>query len=276
MSRSPEEVLLAIDTATAAVAVAVVRDSAVLAQTAVHDALRHAEVLAPAIEAVVQQSGLAFSALSGIVVGTGPGPFTGLRVGVVTATTLGYALGVPVHGVCSLDALAESYAAAGRAASSTPAEAASRDDAPVDDAPEFVVATDARRKEVYWASYRLDADGLPVRLEGPAVDKPAHLPDRLRRLPVVGRGGQLYAEVFGPPVGPAEVAAASLAALARRRLAAGESLPVTPLYLRRPDVREPSAPKTTLLPAARRARGRGTSARAALAGDPPTESRGIR
>lgn len=229
MSDPVRDLVLALDTATSVVAVALVRGGAVLAERSVHDAQRHAEVLAPAIESVVRDADSSLAEVNDIVVGTGPGPFTGLRVGVITATTLGFALRVPVHGVCSLDALAHAYAAG-------PAPAT-----------EFVVATDARRKEVYWARYRIER-GVPQRLSGPAVDRPAYLPGHVATLPVIGRGAQLYPDAFGPLAGQVEMSAAALAAVARRRLAAGESLPVTPRYLRRPDVREPGSPKSTLLP----------------------------
>ena len=148
-----------------------------------------------------------------VAVGVGPGPFTGLRVGVVTALTLG-STGTVTHGVCSLDIVA----------------------AEVDRDTPFIVATDARRREVYWALY----DGAH-RIEGPAVDRPEELAALHRGVPVFGRGGQLYADVLAGQPGPLDPSAAVLAA----GVAAGtfKELPLRPLYLRRPDVAQPSAPK---------------------------------
>ncbi len=98
--------LLALDTATPAVTVALHDGHRVLAEVSEVDARRHAELLAPGIEAVLAQAGATTRDLTAIAVGTGPGPFTGLRVGLVTARTLASTLGVPVHGVCTLDVLA--------------------------------------------------------------------------------------------------------------------------------------------------------------------------
>ena len=148
-----------------------------------------------------------------IAVGVGPGPFTGLRVGLVTARTLSLALGIPVHGVCSLDILA--------------AEAL---DAGLDD---FLVATDARRKEVYLASY---ASGR--RVSGPEVVKPL---DAATESVVVGRGAMLYPDSFPNAAPPEHPSAAVLCdVVVRERF---ELLAPDPLYLRRPDVMEPRAPK---------------------------------
>jgi len=127
--------LLALDTATSAVTVALHDGERVIAQESLVDARRHAETLTPMIASVVASAGHRPAELTDIAVGVGPGPFTGLRVGLATAVTLGLTLDAPVHGVCSLDALAHAVARS--------------DDAPTD----FVVATDARRKEVYWARY---------------------------------------------------------------------------------------------------------------------------
>ncbi|MGL5859958.1 MAG: tRNA (adenosine(37)-N6)-threonylcarbamoyltransferase complex dimerization subunit type 1 TsaB, partial [Phycicoccus sp.] len=128
----------------------------------------------------------------------------------------GHALGVPVHGVCSLDALAEEALASSGVS-------------------ELVVATDARRREVYWARYTRSAEGA-VPAGPPNVGVPAELPDDVRALPVVGRGAELYPELF-PAVleGPLDVDAGWLARVCLRRLALGVAMPVEPLYLRRPD-----------------------------------------
>jgi tRNA threonylcarbamoyl adenosine modification protein YeaZ len=207
--------LLAVDTATPAVTVALHDGSSVVAETTRIDARRHGELLLPLVDATLRDAGLRLDAVTGLVVGVGPGPYTGLRVGLATAETFGFALGIPVHGLCTLDALAY----------------ASEVDGP------FAVATDARRKEVYWARY----DDPRTRTTDPAVDRPAEIADRLAGLPVVGAGALLYPESFPDARGPENVSAAALAALAAEKLTAGDAgfLPPLPLYLRRPDAQVP-------------------------------------
>ncbi|MEU4150177.1 tRNA (adenosine(37)-N6)-threonylcarbamoyltransferase complex dimerization subunit type 1 TsaB [Streptomyces sp. NPDC026659] len=207
--------LLALDTATPAVTVALHDGEGVVASSGQVDARRHGELLLPAVDRVLAAAGVKLDAVTGIVVGTGPGPYTGLRVGLMTADTFGLALGVPVYGVCTLDGLA--YAA------------------DIEKGP-FVVATDARRKEVYWATY---ADSR-TRLTGPAVDRPADIAERVAGLPAVGAGALLYPDTFPQVHEPEHVSAAALASLAAERLAAGEELEEPrPLYLRRPDAQVP-------------------------------------
>ncbi|MFF4813382.1 tRNA (adenosine(37)-N6)-threonylcarbamoyltransferase complex dimerization subunit type 1 TsaB [Kitasatospora sp. NPDC001309] len=214
--------LLAFDTATPAVTAAVHDGTAVLAETHQVDARRHGELLLPAIDQVLRAAGVDKSRLTGIAVGVGPGPYTGLRVGLVTAAALGHALGLPVHGVCTLDAIA--FQARAEGLTGQP----------------FTVATDARRKEVYWASY--DADGN--RTEGPGVDRPAELTPAARS---VGAGALLYPEAFPGASGPEHVSAGALAGFAAAELAAGrELLPNVPLYLRRPDAQVPAGYKNVL------------------------------
>jgi tRNA threonylcarbamoyl adenosine modification protein YeaZ len=209
--------LLALDTATPAVTVALHDGTSVVASAGQVDARRHGELLLPAVDRVLAGAGTRLDAVTGIVVGVGPGPYTGLRVGLMTADTFGLALGVPVHGLCTLDGLAYEAADAGV------------------EGP-FVVATDARRKEVYWARY----DDPRTRTTEPAVDRPADLADTVAGLPAVGAGAALYPDTFGDVRGPAHVSAAALASLAAERLAAGaELLPPRPLYLRRPDAQVP-------------------------------------
>ena len=106
--------LLGLDTATPAVTVALHDGGQPLAQLVTVDAHRHAELLAPAIAKVIADGGASPRDLTGIVVGVGPGPYTGLRVGVVTARVLGAALGIPVYGVCSLDVIAADVVSGGR------------------------------------------------------------------------------------------------------------------------------------------------------------------
>src|SRR5689334_8729373 len=153
--------------------------------------------------------------LTAVAVGVGPGPFTGLRVGLVTARTLGHVLEIPVYGVCTLDVIAAEAASSGG------------------DRP-FLVATDARRKEVYLASY--DENG--ARLGGPVVDKPATL---ATDAPAAGGGAALYPEAFPSRIGPEEPSAAWLAQCVAAELV--ELLDPEPLYLRRPDAVAPGTPK---------------------------------
>ncbi|MEU7257871.1 MULTISPECIES: tRNA (adenosine(37)-N6)-threonylcarbamoyltransferase complex dimerization subunit type 1 TsaB [Streptomyces] len=209
--------LLALDTATPAVTVAVHDGSRVLAEERQVDARRHGELLLPAVDRALAEAGVKLDAVSDIVVGVGPGPYTGLRVGLVTAATFAAALDVPVHGLCTLDGIA--YAAG------------------LDEP--FVVATDARRKEVYWARY---ADAR-TRLTEPAVDRPADIADQVGGVPAVGAGAVLYADTFtGVRDGaPEHQSAGALASLAAEKLARGEDmLPPQPLYLRRPDAQVPA------------------------------------
>jgi tRNA threonylcarbamoyl adenosine modification protein YeaZ len=196
-----------------------------LAQLVTVDAHRHAELLAPAIAKVISDVGAAQRDLTGIVAGVGPGPYTGLRVGLVTARVLGAALGIPVYGLCSLDVIAADVAAGG--------------DEGLDG--DFLVATDARRRELYWARY----DSAGRRTFGPEVSKPAEIP--ASGLLAAGEGPMLYPEVLPHGLGPAYPAAATLCRIAVAAIAAGDPdkvlLPAEPLYLRRPDAREPGTPK---------------------------------
>jgi tRNA threonylcarbamoyl adenosine modification protein YeaZ len=201
-------VLLAFDTSSPTVTVALHDGDDVVTEHTSERAMKHGEQLAPLIETALSAAGLVRQDLTAIGVGVGPGPFTGLRVGLVTARTLAYVLELPVYGVCSLDVLAVEAAATG-----------------VVDG-EFAVATDARRKEVYLATY--DVDGR--RLTGPIVDKPAVLATEGA---VVGEGAQLYPEAFPHGIDPRRPSAGWLArALADERV---ELHDPEPLYLRRPD-----------------------------------------
>ncbi|MER7248312.1 tRNA (adenosine(37)-N6)-threonylcarbamoyltransferase complex dimerization subunit type 1 TsaB [Kribbella sp. NPDC000426] len=218
--------LLAFDTSSAAVTVALATPTGeIVASSTTVDALRHGELLAPAIAAALESAGVTPRDLTGIAVGVGPGPFTGLRVGLVTARTMGEVLGIEVSGVCSLDILAR------QSSLSLP----------------VAVATDARRKEIYWALYDGPAaDGSRRRLEGPAVDKPAEVAHVLSGLPVIGRGAVLYADVLGAAdAAVAEYPSAEVLAtgVATRTL---EVVAPEPLYLRRPDVTMSAGPKSVL------------------------------
>ncbi|MEV0196438.1 tRNA (adenosine(37)-N6)-threonylcarbamoyltransferase complex dimerization subunit type 1 TsaB [Nonomuraea sp. NPDC050691] len=208
--------VLAFDTATPAVTAALHDGERVLAESTTIDARRHGELLAPTIQTVLAEAGASLRHVTAVVAGSGPGPYTGLRVGLMTAQALATTLAIPAYGICTLDAVAYG---SGR------------------DEP-FIAATDARRKEVFWARY---ADRR-TRVSGPAVDRPADVPGE--GLPVAGAGAVLYPDAFGEPLDPPYPYAGALAALAVERLAAGAPLdPPRPIYLRRPDAVVPGAPK---------------------------------
>jgi tRNA threonylcarbamoyladenosine biosynthesis protein TsaB len=210
-------VLLAFDTATPFVSVALHNGEDVAVELRSDRPMKHGEQLAPLIEQALRQAGITRQDLTAIGVGVGPGPFTGLRVGLMTARTLAYVLEIPVYGVCSLDVLAVEAVDSGAVT-----------------AGEFLVATDARRKEVYVARY----DERGTRLTGPVVDKPAAL---ATDGPVVGEGAALYPEAFPHGTGPAAPSAGWLARVLTDRRA--ELLDPEPLYLRRPDAVAPGKPK---------------------------------
>jgi tRNA threonylcarbamoyl adenosine modification protein YeaZ len=227
--------VLALDTSTPAVTAGVVAlapdcmsDSLATRSVRVaHDARKHGELLLPGVLAACADAGVALQDVDAIVVGTGPGPFTGLRVGMVTAAALGDALGIPVHGVCSLDAIA--------------AEAL---EAPALDGP-LLVATDARRREVYWAAY--DATGS--RTSGPHVEAPAALVDRLPELGVTAAAGACAGGLNLLVVAPAAPGPAGLVACAVAALRTGaRPAPLEPLYLRRPDAVAPGPRKPVTTP----------------------------
>jgi tRNA threonylcarbamoyl adenosine modification protein YeaZ len=212
-------VLLALDTATPAVTVAVADGERVLAERTMVDARRTGEILAPAVSGVLEDAGVDRRSLTRIAVGVGPGPFTGLRVGLVTARMLGATLDVPVVGVCTLDVLALQAVRDGLAG-------------------DFRVVTDARRKEVHWAAYA--GDGHPRRVDGPHVDRPATV---AWAGPAVGAGAALYADDFPGHRPPTHPSAAAMCVWVAREL---PLLPPEPLYLRRPDAAEPGARKPVL------------------------------
>jgi len=220
--------VLVLDTSCPQVLAALVRVAApgtaprVLAEHAPVDARRHGELLAVGIREVLSRpAGAGGARPDAIVVGAGPGPFTGLRVGLVSAAALSDAWAVPAYAVCSLDGIARP----GRTC---------------------VVVTDARRREIYWARY--DAGGR--RRAGPAVERPAVLAEQLRAEKsgvLCGAGALLHAdELAGLDVeadAPYPSAQRLVLAAADRVLAGAPPDPLTPLYLRRPDATPPRAPK---------------------------------
>ncbi|UFU05701.1 tRNA (adenosine(37)-N6)-threonylcarbamoyltransferase complex dimerization subunit type 1 TsaB [Ruania halotolerans] len=220
--------LLCLDTSDGA-AVAVVRDGATLAAARSADPRRHVETLTPMIVACLTGAEVTPDEITAVAVGTGPAPFTGLRVGLVTARTFALAQGIDVYGVSSLDALA---------------------DEALDETggPELLVTTDARRREVYWARYRRTADRDVQQVAGPGVDSAvtvaADHADLVAAGQVLGRGVALYPEPLAPEVSEEErakrsaliVDPARLGQLAAARAQRGTSQPTDALYLRRPDV----------------------------------------
>jgi tRNA threonylcarbamoyladenosine biosynthesis protein TsaB len=210
--------VLALDTATPTLVVGLARwapgaGAEVLAERSVASGNRHAELLTPTIRAVLDDAGRSMGELDAVVTGLGPGPYTGLRVGVVTAATLADARGLPVVGVCSLDAIG----------------AGAR-----------TVVTDARRKEVYWARYAADGS----RLAGPSVDRPE---EAAVAAPVVGDAA--FTGRLGLDVAAAEVTTAGLLRAAAGRLADPSGAgPLEPLYLRRPDAVPPPPRKAVSQP----------------------------
>lgn len=204
---------LGIDTSHA-VAVGLARDGEPHTRVVVADTRAHAEALMPSVIEACARAGITVRDIDDFAVGMGPGPFTGLRVGVATAWTLAHASGRPAHGVCSLDVVARQWAEEGAPA-------------------EFVVASDARRKELYWARYLGDAR----RVSNPRVS----LPEELPALPVAGAvpaALRALLEVRGPE----SLDPAFLAARWPMLLPAGEE----PYYLRAADASVPGPPKSAL------------------------------
>ncbi len=193
------------------------------ARQQVIDPRRCGELLTPLIAAALQDIEREPADLGAVVVGVGPGPYTSLRVGIVTAASLADALSIPAHGMCSLDGCV----APGSQGTVT-------------------VVTDARRREVYWARY---ADGR--RVAGPDVTLPATLAADLTAEPgqtprVTGAGAELYATHFADSLGPDGASYPDPAVLIQRCAAVAGRLestsgPLVPLYLRRPDATPRSA-----------------------------------
>jgi tRNA threonylcarbamoyl adenosine modification protein YeaZ len=221
--------VLVLDTSSAAVTAGIVEltdqpgltgaHPKLLAERVIVDARAHGERLAPAVRDCLAEAGTSVGELKAVVAGVGPGPFTGLRVGLVTAAAIADAAGLPSYPVCSLDAIAVSHPDVG----------------------ELLVAGDARRKEVYWARY---AGGR--RIGEPAVGKPAEVAETLTGVQAMtGAGAEMYAEQLGLPLLPGRFPTVTgLATVAAEPLLAGRpGQPLTPLYLRRPGAVAPAGRK---------------------------------
>ena len=211
----------------------------ILARFESEDTRSHAEVMAPFAHAALQEAGVRGEELDAILTGTGPGPFTGLRAGIVTARALGFAWSVPVYGMMSLTALAE------RAYQERVfAQGGGADEA---EGAELLVASDARRREVYSARYRVNAEGYSL-VDGPTVSPASEILPGEGPSYAYGYGAGLYAETLrelgwdlveaGEEIHPH--AEYLLAAAARRGLDA-LSLDTSALYLRDSDAKIPAA-----------------------------------
>lgn len=218
--------VLALDTSTPDLIVGIVDSDTGLtrAETIIEDTRAHNEQLTPTVQKTLSDASLNFTDLEAVVVGCGPGPFTGLRVGMVSGAAFGDALGIPVFGVCSLDAIAHSLEATNY--------------------PHLLVATDARRREVYWATYRSGSREVGPEVIAPAeldlgsdisaVSIPQHL---LEKLPPALQKATILS---GKPTPASLVSVADLTET---------PAPLTPLYLRRPDAKEPKTkPKSPAIP----------------------------
>ena len=173
----------------------------------------HGELTVQMIHEVLTSAQILPEDLTDIVVGVGPGPYTGLRVGIACARVFGFARNIPVHGICSLDAVAHDFGKP------------------------CVVVTNARRKELYWAEY---SGG---RIGEPQVALPHDLVAAFPHAQFVGPGADLYPDVISGQV--LSLRAATLAEL----FISGDAqlVPVAPMYLRAPDATEPGKPKSVLL-----------------------------
>jgi tRNA threonylcarbamoyl adenosine modification protein YeaZ len=207
-------VLLAIDTSAGTSVAVVDRDGGVLSEAGELDTRRHAEVIGRLIIRCLDESGIAVTDLSGVAVGMGPGPFTGLRVGIAAGQAFAFGAGKPVVRVVSHDAVAfDSYSAGATGP--------------------LLVVTDARRKEVYWSAYSgADSAGLPVRVAGPGLARPQELAAQVA-------GYDTYTRLDAE-----SIPAGSLGMLAEGLFLHGREFSgPEPLYLRSPDVTVSAGPK---------------------------------
>ena len=206
--------LLAIDTSAGTSVAVVDRDAGVIAERSSADTRGHAEIIGTLVAEVLAESGVPVTALSGVAVGMGPGPFTGLRVGIAAAFALAFGAGKPTVTVVSHDAIAFGLYAAGETR-------------------QTLIVTDARRREVYWSAYAgVDAAGLPVRVAGPSLCKPDELADEVQDF-------DRYTRVDTESVSAASVGLLAEGLYANKRSFAGSEA----LYLRSPDAKPGGAPK---------------------------------
>ncbi|TDW29653.1 tRNA (adenosine(37)-N6)-threonylcarbamoyltransferase complex dimerization subunit type 1 TsaB [Cryobacterium psychrophilum] len=206
--------LLVIDTSAGTSVAIVDRGRGVISERVESDTMRHAEVIGRMIRECLAEAGVAASELSGVVGGMGPGPFTGLRVGIAAARVFALGAGTPLVPVVSHDAIAFNAYRTGHRGP-------------------LLVVTDARRREVYWSAYsEADANGLPRRIGAPGLAKPAEMLE------------SSFEHAGLPRRDAVTVSAGDLGLVAELTFAAG--LPFAadaPLYLRSPDVTMPNGRK---------------------------------
>ena len=219
----------------------------VLSRAEQADTRRHAESLGQMLSEALSASVVADRPLDAVVAATGPAPFTGLRAGLVTARVVGRTRGIPVHGVSSLDAVAR------LALDELGARQGEKD-------PVVLVATDARRREVYAALFRANGPDDVTRLTEISVCPPAQVAECIAvQTPeqgsgavtidaVAGSGAALYPELVGTAschevLAPVSGDALTQVRIALARLGHGEELGTQPLYLRHADVQMPAARK---------------------------------
>jgi len=203
---------LAIDTS-AGTTIAVLSHGSALSEVNYLEPMTHSERIGSAIEKVLRDAKLSPRDITEVIVGRGPGPFTGLRVGLAAAKYFAIGSAAKLFGVCSLDAIAYSYY-----------QTNPEDVRPV------LVTTDARRQEVFWALYSGTKNGVPIRVEGPSVSKPVLLEEHLAGQDVINCELPITASALGQ------------VAYYQSLTELGPSLDITPLYLREPDA-VPAKPK---------------------------------
>ena len=181
-----------------------------------HDTRRHAEVVGDLIAECLAEAGVRSTDIEGVAVGMGPGPFTGLRVGIAAAIAFSVGRGIPLYRVVSHDAIAfEHYRTGGTGP--------------------LLVVSDARRREVYWSTYSgVEDGGIPCRVDGPALCPPAELGQRVPAWGDYPGEGELSA-----PVAADALAELALRMREHRRDFCGPE----PLYLRAADAKVPTGPK---------------------------------
>lgn len=218
------------------------RNGGVLAEVTELDTRRHAEVIGESIAFCLDAAGVTPADLSAVVAGMGPGPFTGLRVGIAAARAFAFGAGKPCLPLISHDAIAfERLGGLARALGGNAPGPDAPEPAATETAAPLLVVTDARRREVYWSAYSgLDDAGLPVRLAAPGLARPAELEEAV----AVSCGSAFVAEATQTDPTSTPVSAAALGMLGEALFAHGRSFARDePLYLRSPDVTVPGAPK---------------------------------